>query len=309
MSKDGSTIATVYGSIWKPGQSFQPLQGLGSYGYIYSISENASFIGGTFEYPDGPESFLWNESSGYETLNGIYYPTAVTATGDKVGGMSENIQPAVWERGKGVTTLSSISYGHITGLSKDGRVAIGNNLDNKQFFLWSNETGIVSPGVPSNYEQATVWDISADGSIVGGRLEFGLRTRPFYWNEQDGYILLDYLDPSFLKGAVTGINHDGSLIVGYNAPDYRHIEEEIAFIWDAQNGVRNLQAVLENDFGLNLDGWTLTTAIGLSEDGTTIFGRGIDPDGNFDFWVAEIPEPATLSLLALGGLALLRKRK
>ena len=50
-----------------------------------------------------------------------------------------------------------------------------------------------------------------------------------------------------------------------------------AFIWDNANGMRKLKDVLVNDFGLDLTGWTLTIARGISDDGLTIVGDGIKP--------------------------------
>ena len=85
-----------------------------------------------------------------------------------------------------------------------------------------------------------------------------------------------------------------------------------AFIWDQANSMRNLREVLINDHGLNLTGWTLTSALDVSADGLTIVGAGINPDGFDEAWVAtipEIPEPATVSLLALGAAAMLHRRR
>ncbi|MFG6094761.1 hypothetical protein SPB21_05900 [Leptothoe sp. ISB3NOV94-8A] len=55
-----------------------------------------------------------------------------------------------------------------------------------------------------------------------------------------------------------------------------------AFIWDAVNGMRSLQAVFTDEFGLDLTGWKLGAATGISDDGLTIVGTGINPEGNFE---------------------------
>jgi len=82
-----------------------------------------------------------------------------------------------------------------------------------------------------------------------------------------------------------------------------------AFIWDAENGMRNLRLALEDDFGLDLGGLTLARAEAVSGDGSTIVGYGYNPSGETEGWIAHIPEPTTLSLLTLGGLAILRRRR
>ena len=94
---------------------------------------------------------------------------------------------------------------------------------------------------------------------------------------------------------------DGSVIVGSN--DFE------AFIWDAENGMRHLEDVLMG-LGLDLTGWDLSTATSITPDGLTIVGRGSGPNvTGGEAWIAHIPEPSTLSLLALGGLVLMRRQR
>ena len=64
--------------------------------------------------------------------------------------------------------------------------------------------------------------------------------------------------------------------------------------------MRYLQDVLTGDFGLDLTGWTLTQALGVSADGLTIVGRGTNPSGNTEAWLAVVPEPSTFTLAGLG---------
>ncbi len=96
---------------------------------------------------------------------------------------------------------------------------------------------------------------------------------------------------------------DGSVLVGVGQTDEGHE----AFIWDAGHGMRNLRDVLTGDYGLDLTGWQLENAMGISTDGLTICGSGYDPAGNHEAWIATIPEPSTLVLLGAVALAVLRR--
>jgi len=55
--------------------------------------------------------------------------------------------------------------------------------------------------------------------------------------------------------------------------------------------MRSLKDLLVSDFGLELTGWQLVSARGMSADGTIIVGVGINPDDFEEGWIATIPEP------------------
>jgi hypothetical protein len=57
---------------------------------------------------------------------------------------------------------------------------------------------------------------------------------------------------------------------------------------------------------VELNGWTLTKAYAISDDGRTVVGRGYSPLGTDEAWRAVMaPEPCTVALLMAGGGAVL----
>jgi hypothetical protein len=86
---------------------------------------------------------------------------------------------------------------------------------------------------------------------------------------------------------------DGSVVVGSGRPEGCFDEDGSscgeAFIWDAVDGMHNLRDVLADDFGLDLTGWRLEDARDISDDGRTIVGRGTNPDGFEEAWIAVLP--------------------
>jgi uncharacterized membrane protein len=102
---------------------------------------------------------------------------------------------------------------------------------------------------------------------------------------------------------------DGNVIVGFG--DGNSASQRAA-IWIAGSGVRDLGDYLLGRGAVGLTGWRLNEATGISADGLTIAGNGINPDGFQEAWIATIPEPSTWTLAVFGaaGLAysLLRRR-
>ena len=50
-------------------------------------------------------------------------------------------------------------------------------------------------------------------------------------------------------------------------------------------------------------------ATGISDDGRVIAGTGVNPDGDVEAWLATIPEPGMIGLLAIGVVPLLAKER
>jgi probable HAF family extracellular repeat protein len=95
------------------------------------------------------------------------------------------------------------------------------------------------------------------------------------------------------RGEARGVSADGSVVVGWSDTDDGHR----AFIWDAENGMRDLKSVLEGSFCLDLTGWRLAEASDISDDGRTIVGWGVSPEEHCEAWVASLgaPRPGDLT--------------
>ncbi|MCC7475430.1 MAG: hypothetical protein IT425_08545 [Pirellulales bacterium] len=101
----------------------------------------------------------------------------------------------------------------------------------------------------------------------------------------------------------------GARIVGISSGQNGSLGD--AFLWDPVNGIRDLQDVLVNEYGVSIPaGWLLRDATALSPDGRFIVGYGNNPDGKIEAWLAdigpEVPEPAAMLLGLIGCIAAFR---
>ncbi len=71
----------------------------------------------------------------------------------------------------------------------------------------------------------------------------------------------------------------GLVVVGQSSAGTDIPSGDAAFIWDSTNGMRSLQSVLVDEYGLGdiLNGWTLAVAKDITPDGRTIIGTGFIP--------------------------------
>ena len=110
--------------------------------------------------------------------------------------------------------------------------------------------------------------------------------------------------PGFDFYVALGVSADGSVIVG-EASTFNPTSRYEPFIWDQVNGMRGLTSVLQ-DLGVQIpSGWRLQEAHAVSADGRTIVGTGANPSGQFEAWVAVVPEPGAVALFASASCALL----
>jgi uncharacterized membrane protein len=157
--------------------------------------------------------------------------------------------------------------------------------------------------------------ISADGSTVVGVISDGLGdlVSAFRWTQEEGMNIILPMEGSGTYNIANDVTGDGQIVVGFYIPVENWVyndpaEQRQAFIWDAENGWQDLNAVLSGQYGIE-PGGRLTDAIGISDDGMQIVGYGYNSQGNREGWLFTIPEPVTMVLLVFGGLTLRSNRK
>jgi probable HAF family extracellular repeat protein len=158
--------------------------------------------------------------------------------------------------------------------------------------------------------------VSGDGSIVVGYGTSASGIEAFRWTQAGGIVSLGDLPGGSVSSFASGVSDDGSVVIGFgsSANGYE------AFRWTTSGGIRSLKDVLTTDFGLNLTGWQLSRAQGISADGLTIVGYGTNPSGQYEGWIARLnatsststPEPSAvfaIGLVSLLGLATRYKKR
>jgi probable HAF family extracellular repeat protein len=153
----------------------------------------------------------------------------------------------------------------------------GWSLESHQACVWFGGGPPVALGVLPGSSNSAASGVSADGSVVVGRSD----GRAFRWTGA-GMVDLGAFDATDPAVAVSA---DGAIVVGRDSTVG-------AFIWDPVHGMRELRTVLLG-LGVELNGWTLTHAVGVSADGRTIVGNGTNPAALPEAWIAFLGDPVS----------------
>jgi len=314
LSADGSTVTGGY-SVTNGGSHayrwnactgmgrIQPASQGTQLSNAYDVSGNGTVITGA----ELADAFRWTEAGGMMPL-GLVNAVGTTVSDDgtlilgygRLNGPYSPIQ--AWSKtGSGpVTPFDFPDYLAISGISRDNTIVVGGG---GPAYRWTASTGAVQlPDLDpvNNPDSSGAWDISADGLvIVGTSIASDGTTHLVKWTGANNAITdLGMIGTS--AGSVYATNADGSFIVGMAQRTVNGGSSAYAFIWDATNGVRDLQQVLTNTYGLGtqLTGWQLTDATGISDDGNVIVGDGNSPNsgtGYTEAWRATLYSTSTIT--------------
>jgi probable HAF family extracellular repeat protein len=258
--------------------------------WAYNISADGKVIVGSGDHGsgwNGYKGFCWTRDSGMVKAGSFhgssrYEVFAVSADASVVVGDGGD-QAFRWTQKDGMAglgVLSGRSSSRAVSVSADGSIAVGSSYNlpswnNEQAFHWTQRDGMAGLGfLPgSKYSFATA--VSPDGSVVVGTGSDSSGFPGFRWTQRTGMVSLGHLPGSKTTHPVS-LSTDGSIIVGGSFKDRSH---GTAFIWDSTHGMRSLQSVLLNDYGLKLIGWNLQSANAITPDGSVIVGWGTNTSG------------------------------
>ena len=258
----------------------------------------------------GFDSFRWTAADGMQDigavsgLGGRVIAKGVSADGSTVVGQNQynfaggsRFDAFRWTTTSNAQSLgflpgadSAGSFAAATATSADGAVVVGNSrsTEGQQAFRWSVAGGMISLGTLPTTNSSSISAanaVSNDGAFVVGYSFSDSGQEAFLWTKADGMTGLGDLTGGIYASQATGVSADGSIVVGNSADGSSNYNT--AFIWDADNGMRNLKTVLENE-SLDLAGWELRVTSGVSDDGTVVTGWGLNPAGQTEAWVAQI---------------------
>jgi probable HAF family extracellular repeat protein len=178
-------------------------------------------------------------------------------------------------------------HGIANDVSADGSVVVGSSssFSGSEGFIWTAATGMLGIGdLAGGFFGSSAEGVSADGGVVVGYGTGPAGSEAIRWTPSGGMVGLGDLPGGNFSSAATAVSADGNVIVGNGSTE----DSFEAFFWTQAMGMVELKDFLL-DHGVNeVAGWRLTGASAISADGTTIVGVGMNPDFEFEGWVATI---------------------
>lgn len=277
ISADGSTVVGVSNSQafrWQSGT----MTGLGFLpgGIIDSstaqdVSADGSIVVGFSLAAAGVEAFRWDGAMAplgpLPGGSGAGGANAVSDDGSIAAGSAEN-SLSVYEafRWDGAMNGLGSPLQEAYAISADGLVIAGVEQP-LAGFRW--EGGSVTPVGAGVIPRGA----NGNGSVLVGQ---DATSEAFRW--EAGVLTPIGTLPSAASSAARDVSEDGSIVAG--------VSGATPFLWDETNGMRDLEALLVA-LGVDLSGWNLDAAVGVSADGRTIAGTGTSANGT-EGWIARL---------------------
>lgn len=316
VSLDGKAVVGSRGflaSLWIDGVGFVTLPDRGNESTALGANQDGSVVVGR-RLDDSSiyyQAVRWTQSNSIVLGRGLardVTPDGAVIVGRQDFGFlfnSTESQPFRWTESSGMVGLGYLpgpteTLGGAVAVSADGAVIAGYSSSantfsfNTEAFLWTQAGGMIGLGdLPGGNFNSTAIDMSADGSIVVGNGTTGAvgnneAQQGFRWTQSTGMVAMG------AGSRVDAISADGSTMVGHGLTALNVSE---AVLWNSVGAMHSIKALLQAQ-GIDMTGWVLNEATGVSADGRVIVGSARKNSEPFVNFIAIIPEPAG-ALLAL----------
>ncbi len=299
LSSDGSVaVGRRWNGTTNEAFSWSITGGLVALGYTpsnaHGVSGNGLNIVG--EGTDGETVAIHWAASGPQILSslpggGTHSARAASSDGSTVVGYVETSDghlAATWT-GSAVQTLPQFGAppfdSRAVDVSADGTIVIGHESNSTSFF-WIDGTGPFQVAPLPGGVSVLARSVSADGSTIVGQAAGANGDEAFRWTAAEGTVGLGDLPGGGYGSDGRGVSANGNIVVGWGIGEVG----TRPFIWMKNIGMRDLQSMLIDDFGLaELLGWSSVQPFAISADASVVAGNGINPQGEWQAWVAVVP--------------------
>lgn len=251
------------------------------------ISDDGSIVFGFAEDANiNQQVFRWTQGTGMQALPiPAGYPTL------------PNYDNANVTSGRACSADGSISVGSLSAYD----VNTGDEFD-VQAYRWTQATGIQLLGYLPGGDRSAAIAISGDGSTI-----FGVsrstnapgtgQTNPwdysgelFVWTASSGMTPLGVPSGYDLFGNFGGVTADGALFTT-SVGDSTHVKPDgfVVIRTATTESFESNDLLVSAGLGSSITGWSGLGTFGISDNGDTLFGSGIDPNGLNQGWVANFP--------------------
>ncbi len=286
----------------------------------YGVSNGGSVITGDAIGVSGSQSFAWNAPNTFTVIGDIpgggdnSLARAVSADGTTIVGQGSSnggLEAYRWSQQGGFEPLGFLpggdGYSLAFDVSTDGNVVVGESDSQDavcfacpEAFRWTPGGGMQALGdLPGGEFRSSARATNPDGTVIVGQSLSGDGGEAFRWTDSTGMVGIGDLDGGAFESRANGVSADGSMIVGQGSGE----NGVTATIWTEETGMITIEQLVTGQLGLDITGWQLIEATGISDDGSIIVGNGINPAGGNEGWAVRVPEPATALILALGVIA------
>lgn len=268
VSGDGSIVVGQSASTSFAGEAFRWTQATGPVGLgvpagaqgsaATAISADGAVIIGNYSIMFDSHAFRWTNTDGFSRINNFAgddassNALALAADGSVIGGCG--------------------------GTATDAPLT--------QATLWSGGGGASLGVLASTAGNSAVQGLSDDGAVAVGWSQSDNGIEAFRWAVDTGLSSLGALPAGMFLSFANAVSADGAVVVGRAYTN----TGPVAFIWTSGSGMIPLDQYLA-DQGVDLTGWSLTEAVGISADGLVIVGNGWNPEGNPEAWIANLRQP------------------